>query len=247
MKERKMKKILAAILAVGMIAGVASADTSTNVLSRNAVGYVKVEVGGGEIALLRNNFNTLDGSTATPSSVYGDTLPLGTQIFYFNRETLNYDISTFEEGLDPVTFLPVQQWSDDTLDLSPGNSWWVRPSGLDPVDVIAMGEVPAVGSIDISVVPGLVMVSYPYPATINWVETELAQSAVLGDQVFFFDRDTGNYVTSTFEEGLDPVTFLPVQKWSQEDIVVEPGVGFWYKAADGRTIAESRPYSWPAE
>jgi hypothetical protein len=245
MKEQKMNKILAGILAVSMTAGIVSAQAQTNVLSRNAVGYVKVGLEGGQLALLRNDFNTLTGAPATPSSVYGDSLPVGSQIFLFNTITLGYDISTFEEGLDPVTFLPVQRWSDDSMDLSPGNSWWVRPSGSGLIDIITMGEVPANSQQSVVVVPGLAMVGFPFPATTDWIDTELAKSAQLGDQVFIYDPVTENYIISTYEEGLDPITFLPVQQWSDATISIQPGVGFWYRAVAGRSVDENRPYTWP--
>ena len=238
-----MKKLLALTLAAGMIAGVASGQT---VLSQNAVGYVKVEVDGGKFAIVRSDFTPMSGDAPTPSVVYGDSLPLGTTIFLYNASTLSYQSSTYEIGTDPDTFLPIEQWSDDSLDLSPGRSWWVQPGGTDEnVPVIAMGEVPPDSQQAVTILEGFNLVSFPYPADTMWEDTELAQSAEIGDTVYFYDVETENYTSSTYEIGTDPDTFLPIEQWSVPNLVVTPGVGFWYQAGTGRVVDENRPYLWP--
>jgi hypothetical protein len=248
MKERKMKKILAAILAVGMIAGVASAES--NVLSRNAVGYVKTTVQPGDFAMLHNTLLPLDAEPATPSKVFGDSLPVGSQIFLWNSVSQTYQISSYEETVGPPpTFVTSTNWSLDTAELSPGVAFWVALPDDAPAadyDITIMGEVPSDASLSVDVVAGFNMVAYPFPVSVAWTNTILSQNAEIGDQVFLWNVDSKGYQVAAYEEVTGPPpTFTVSSNWVPSTLVIEPGAGIWYQTSSGKTWSETKPYDWP--
>jgi hypothetical protein len=242
MKEKKMKKTLAAILAVGMIAGVASAQTSSNVLSQNAVGYVKAEVQPGEFSLLAQPFNSIDGDP-TPSNVFGDSLPVGTTLYVWDAVSATYSFETYQTqtaGFPPVT---TTNWSPDTALLEPGKGFWVQVPTT--VDVTLMGEVPANASADVSIVEGFTMAAVPYPVDITVEETAIGANPAVGDTIYLWDSETQSYSFITYQtetSGFPPTT---TTNWAPSSVTIPAGSGFWYQTTVARTPSESKPYSWP--
>jgi hypothetical protein len=246
MKERKMKKILAAILAVGMIAGVASAQTSSNVFSQNAVGYVKAAIQPGEFSLLAQPFNSIDGDP-TPSNVFGDTLPVGSRIFVWDPVSSTYSIETYQTttaGLPPVT---TTNWAPNAALLQPGKGFWVQISqdAGSAVDVTLMGEVPAATATTVDLVSGFTMAAVPYPVDITVEETAIGQNPTVGDRVFLWSDASQSYTIVTYQTttaGLPPVT---TTNWVPSNVSIPAGSGFWYEGSSARSPSVTKPYDWP--
>jgi hypothetical protein len=246
MKEKKMKKTLAAILAVGMIAGVASAQTSSNVLSQNAVGYVKAAIQPGVFSLLAQPFNSIDGDP-TPSNVFGDSLPEDTTLFIWDPVSSTYTFEDYKAttaGFPPVT---TTNWSPDTSLLEPGKAFWVRipVTAAAAVDVTLMGEVPAAASSEVGLSSGFTMAAVPYPVDVTVEETEIGLNAAEDDTIFLWDADAQSYSFIEFKAttaGFPPVT---TTNWTPAGVTIPAGAGFWYRTSSARNPIVSKPYDWP--
>jgi hypothetical protein len=240
--RRKMKKTTAILL--GTLIASSAALAQEPVLSRNAVGYVKVETVPDEFFMVRNDFLPMSGDPI-PSVVLGEGLPVGTQVYSFDSASQTYNISTLQESFDFVNFVTVTNWSDDTLDLSAGKGFWIKPGSTTSSNVFVyfMGEVPSDSSATNLLQPGFNLVGFNYPVSIAWTSTALASSADLGDQIYTFSG--GNYTISTYQESFDFISFTTVTNWSDTNINLEPGQAFWYYSTTQKSVNEAKPYPWP--
>jgi hypothetical protein len=190
------------------------------------VGYTKVVSEPG-LQVFSAQFDTGDN---TPEGLFGDALPEGSKIYKYDPAT-GYvgNIATYEAVLFGGT-----AWNN-AVELGQGDAFWVETS--DTVTNIIAGEVYMQDSVTNSIVPGLQMLSYPYP-----VQRSLSQlniNPVEGDKIYKYDVATG-YIgnIATYESVLFGGT-----AWSQ-DITFGVGDGFWYESVATETVewVEIRPF-----
>lgn len=234
-----MRKLVALVVCGMLVAPLAFAQT--NVLSQNAVGYVKVSIDAGTLALVSQAFVDIDGNPQTMSTVVGDQLPNASRAFIWDSGAQQFGQESFvpaAKGADPT-------WTPDTNVLEPGVGFFLEcATGGDPsYDVYLLGEVPSAATTDLTTVPGLTMQGFPYPATEAWTNTATAQAAVNGDRLFLWDQGGQQY---------DQISFVPAAKgadptWSDESIQLAPGEGYFYDSgAAGPVVStEAKPYPWP--
>jgi hypothetical protein len=208
-----------------MTAGLVSAQEP--VLSRNAVGYVKQQYSAG-FAVGANPFESL-GHPMTIPLVFAN-LPNLSRIHFWNGSSYQ----TFTKNF-------LGQWPAGAADveLERGTAFWVQlpDATAGSVEVVYMGEVPSDEEFEINLAPGFNFVSFPYPATVEWKDTALAQSIPNLSRVHFYVN--GSYVTFT-------KNFLG--NWPAGDIPVAPGQGFWVELPSTASSADvdlSKPYDWP--
>jgi hypothetical protein len=93
-----MKKILC--LVAILIVAQTVAQAQTQVLSRNAVGYVKITAERGKLVLGRSDFESLDGSGGiTVSNLFGDQVPANSAVYLWDRASATYkSITKFARG-----------------------------------------------------------------------------------------------------------------------------------------------------
>ncbi len=231
-----MKKLMAALIAVGMIAGTASAQ---EVLSRNAVGYVKQEINRGEQALLSVNFLSLEDVDGeyTASTLFGDQVPPGSTVYLWNPDGQAYVAEN--RFVEPIG------WQPNTNRFRLGDSFFLSIDGAAPeesYEVFIMGEVPdatTAPSVTRSIVEGLTAVSYPYPAEITVEDSELNDILPSGATLYYWDIDTQSY--SAINKFVAPIG------WQPAGYVLRPGVGLFIEmdadVLDG--WEELIPYTWP--
>lgn len=226
-----MKKIVIAALALGLVGSAAFAQTNS-VLSRNAVGYVKVDMAKSNLHFVAHNFVDINGGPVTVTNLIGNQLPLGSQVLVWNPSGQSY-----VGELRGVT-----GWSPGTNRLTPGRGFWVRvPSGgsiSNLYSVYLMGEVPdktTLPTSTVAVVSGLNMLGSPYPVATRWTNTAIAKSAPLGAQLLRWDPSLQSYVGS----------LKGVTGWSPTTNVLYPGQGFWFRTTSNTNWIESKPYTWP--
>jgi hypothetical protein len=225
------------VVALLMLMGSVAYSQTTQVVSRNAVGYVKKTMQKGQIHLLNFDFLTVDGSAATASEVFGDQLPTGTRIFIWDPSAQDYSSATEVKGF--------AGWLPNTNDFSQAYGFWLQvPSGVasNEYQVFMMGEVPdrftrPTGTVAVAGAPGgaLTLIGYPYPVSQPWTNLAIAQNAVNGDRAFFYDTDLMDYVTLV----------RGFAGWVPNDFVVEPGSAFWYRTTTAQVWEEPKPYVWP--
>jgi hypothetical protein len=220
-----MKKTLL-IAAAALI----SASAIAEVTSANIVGYYK-DTGapsGGASSLHISGYQFTE-TNATPETVFGSQLPLGTKVSTYNG---GYQFSTYEESVDYGTWPPTTNvgWSAD-LDLSGQAGFWVQNFDISQQVAVVAGEVELADSVTNSIEPGLQLVSYPYPVATT--VTNLGLNAAVGDKVYVYDS---GYQISTYEESVDYGTWPPTTNvgWSA-DYNIDVGEGFWVQSFQGVT------------
>jgi len=219
-----MKKLITVVAVLACVASMVSAQTVT---SANVVGYSKASnVAGLQIGSAQ--FNTGDN---TPEGLFGDQLPLGSKIYKYVPGT-GYagNVSTYDTVLFGGTAWTV------SFDLGPGVGYWVESAGAVPS--IVAGQVPLDDSVTNNIVPGLQLMSYPYPVARTISQMNLTPT--LGDKIYKYVPGTG-YAgnVATFDTVLFGGT-----AWTL-DLTFEVGQGFWYESAAAGTVqwVELRPFT----
>lgn len=233
-----MNKILGLALGVALAAPVAFGQT--NVLSQNAVGYVKVTIPDGGLALIRPDFEQLDPSVpADMNNLIGDQLPNGSQAHIWDVGTSAY-VTELKGGRAGA-------WPNPGRVVERGEAFWLEipdSSGQADWDVYIMGEVPGANNnsetSSVLAISGVDAVGYPFPAAIVWGETSLATNLPLDSLLHLWNIDTQSYES-----------FLKGGRggdWgAAETKVIEPGTAFWVEVGDASVIdwTEAKPYNWP--
>ena len=226
-----MKKLLALTVAVGMFAGVANA---AEVLSQNAVGYVKVEIEGGKLYLISNPFVGLENVDGTHSLTNMlDVVPNETVVSIWDAaaQTYNNFSRDFFGGWDSAA---------QTTTVSRADAMFIRvPAGAPADELILMGEVPDAEDTPQARLPGITFVGYPYPATTGFTDTELAINVPNETVVSAWDPDAGTYInfSKDFFGGWDSAA---------QAAEVEAGQAFVVRSPEPMTDwDEVKPYTWP--
>lgn len=223
-----MKKtmLIAAVLAV---AACVVARAQTEVLSQNAVGYIKIEVA--------NNLTTI--------SMPFDAVGYGT-IYFTNSIGLQVTGAGayFYEwnGTNWVTYTSTRSWqSASNLVLAPGTAYILqRPTAWSGTsNIVISGQVPdatnTVRSIRGS--NNLTMISFSYPTEESFTNTTLAKST----------GGSGAYLYAW--NGISWVTYNSTRSWqSASNLVLHPGVGYFFQAGASTPSFDwnvTKPYTWP--
>ena len=128
-----MKKLILVAIMTAFVASLAQAQTN-QVLSRNAVGYVKLNAEKGKLLLGRTDFIPMNGSYVA-SNIFGTAQwPNGTRV-------LSYDTSLPGYRTDSKSFAG---WSTN-ITFTRGKGFWFQVPTTAPsnnYDIFLMGEVP---------------------------------------------------------------------------------------------------------
>lgn len=227
-----MKKLMALLLAVGVTASVAGAG---EVLSRNAVGYVKIDVQGGEgvdnLYLVSVPFQSLDGEPMLISEVF-DAVPNGTTLSVWD------DVSQVYIGYSKSSR---GAWLGEaaTATIETGEGVFVRiPADEAPLSLVVMGEVPDSDAV-MGRLPGLTLSSIPFPVQIPLVDTVMADELPNESSISVWDADAQEYIAySKSARGA----------WLGDALTAEllPGQAFFIRSdAASQSWTEVKPYTWP--
>lgn len=227
-----MKKTLVTALGLAVLAGSALAQTNI-VLSRNAVGYVKVSAVRSNLHFVTHNFVALDGAPVTVTNLIGAQVPNGSSVIVWDPAAQAYRFENRIAGF----------WFPGTNRLVPGRGFWLRvppTAASNSYQVYLMGEVPDRFTLPTNtqqVLPGLNMVGNPYPITTRFTNLTIATTAINGDAVIFWDDAAQAY---RFENRIAGFWFPGTNE-------VRPGRGFWYRSSRTTNIVwqQVKPYTWP--
>lgn len=225
-----MKKLAAIILGT-VIAGSAAFAQATNVLSRNAVGYIKKDVGPGQLELVSVPFNPLDESANVLSNVFATASNL-TQVSFWDRGLNLY--RTIQKSKST--------WGNAGTNVIPrGEGIFIQSPQSVAQTFYFMGEVPdsfTAPSTTVFIAEGLNAVALAYPVTLNWTSTPAASELPNLTQISFWNGT--NYQTYQKAKG----------SWgTASNLTIQPGQAIFIQkpAGSGGTYEwrQAKPYSWP--
>lgn len=225
-----MKKITAILLGT-LIASSAALAQTNQVLSRNAVGYVKRTVNASQIDFFTMPFNSLAPGGNAISNVVPEAAN-STQVIVWDPSIQNYVTYARAKGAWGAVGSNV---------LARGQSFFIRsPAGTNQTFFL-MGEVPDrfnALTTTVSIVQGISAVSVAYPVDTLWTSTTAAATLANADQLIVWDTGITNYITYAKSKGA----------WSAAtNLVIRPGQGaFIRKFGVGVTPwVQTKPYTWP--
>ena len=226
-RKDKMKKTIIALAVIALVAPLAFGQ---EVLSRNAVGYVKVTAPKG-YTLASMDFESMGGGS-TPADIIGDQLPDGSSVIFWDPGAQQYvgELKTRSGWINP-----------GTNEISFARAMFLRVPATavsNEYQVYLMGEVPAATG-QTHAVNGFYFQAYPYPVSVLWTNTDMSKQAADGSSVILWDTTTQAYVGSLKSRS----------GWNAPgpSMVLNPGQGFILRATAPLTVNETKPYTWPAE
>lgn len=248
-----MKKILLLVLGVVMVGSLALGQTQ--VVSRNAVGYVKVDARSNGLTAASIPFNAFSNTIGGVfgSQLVGNSFPANAdQIMKWDKSLQNYQ--TYFKNNSGL-WCNITNTLVETRDtLIPGDGFWIKNRRLTNQTVYVMGEVPdsfaGMRTSTTYIVAGLSFISYSFPVERAISNLTLFSTAVKNifpanaDQIMTWDSARQGYNTYfAHTAGWRNITNT-TQNTSD---VIKPGDGVWYKrrGASGFTWNEVKPYTWP--
>lgn len=227
-----MKKMMS-LVALAVIGSVVAASAA-EVLSANAVGYVKRAVPAGKLQIVSVPFVNM-ANEETGTYKFGETqiaqdLPVKSSVMFWDAEKQVW--SAGAKG--------TKGWAGGqaNYELQPGEAFFVKNNGSDELEVTAAGEVPDDATLSRSYANGaLGIMASAYPVDVKFGDTELAQQLPAKSSVMFWDTD--KQVWSAGAKG--------TKGWAggQANYEVKAGEGFFVKPAGEGTWLAVKPYTWP--
>lgn len=232
-----MKKTLWIAMVGALLASVVAASAQ-EVLSDNAVGYIKKTLpANGKLVMVAIPLNSMTETDI----VFGRTsiaqeAPQGSVVYFWDA-----GLQLWAPGNKGIKGWAAGQ--SNTV-IAPGEGFFLKgPATTNyDVDVTITGEVPENNTLA-RALPGsgaLGTVGNPYPVDFKFGESDLAKNATQGSVVYFWDEL--NQLWAPGNKG--------IKGWAagQSNQVVLAGEGFFFKEAAGITVwTNIRPYTWPHE
>lgn len=260
-RQDNMKKTtlaLGSLLALGLVANT-FAET-TNVYSRNAVGYVNVSIpGSGQFNLLTVSLQGVTSTGMTFHELFGTNqltqsplILLCDIVYLWDKTTQSY--LQYAQKVDGQ-FYSTDNWFGSPTNpvVNPGTALWIQSAGGQSDKTLSMvGSVPSTNQFTLPVAgSGFSLMGNPYPVStpldsfINTSDGATGSPLTLfADRVYMWDVVLQEYV----QLGLKPDNkWYYTDDWlgTAADYVIKPGEGFWYEAKNAFTVTETKPYSFP--
>jgi len=247
-----MKKLAVLLVAIAFIVPVVHGQT---VLSKNAVGYVKVSIPpAGAYNLVAFNFRAVGGGDMTLEDVFGtDQLTQGVvptladQVSFWNGAT--YD--TYFQKADTKFYNVLNIAVPVNPVVAQGTPFWLKSATTATTtnEVYLMGEVVGAANASQDLATGLNHLNSPFAAdlviTNNDYQNEGGTGGIvppLADQLSIWNGvGYNNYYLKQDGSWGDSITLQPASP------VIPVGVGAWYNSKADFTTTLDRPYTYPAD
>jgi len=232
-----MKKTLWIAIAGALAASVIAASAQ-EVLSANAVGYIKKTLpAGGKLVAVSI---PLDSMTEA-NNVFGRTslaqeAPVGSLVYFWNEVNQTW-VAGQKSGKG---WSPLQS---NTV-VKSGEGFFIQGPKAAAVDteVTITGEVPADATLSRGILANKALSSLanPYPVDFKFGTSDLAVQAPVGSLVYFWNQANQTWVAGQKSgKGWSPL---------QSNTVVQAGEGFFLQqpaAAPAAAWNAAKPYTWP--
>lgn len=231
-----MKKALWIVMAAALAVAVVAASAQTEVLSANAVGYIKKTLpAGGKLVAMSI---PLDSMTNT-SLVFGETsvaseAPVDSFVYFWDTT-----LQTWIGGLKST-----KGWgpAEAGYVLQPGEGFFLQGNSTEvsDVEVTITGEVPADATLPRAIPGGnaLGTLANPYPVDFVFGDSDVAANASVDSFVYFWDVDLQTWIGGLKStKGWGP---------AEAGYVVQAGEGFFLQESGSvNQWEEAKPYTWP--
>ena len=233
-----MKKTLWIAIAGALAASVIVASAQTEVLSGNAVGYIKRTVpAAGKLAAVAHPLNSMSaGSLMFTNTSIATEMPNLSWAYFWNPTTQKWVGSqkTGKGAWDGVA---------QAKEVLPGEMFFLKTPAAQAtaVEVTITGEVPDEATLTRAVVGGnaIAALGNPYPVDVAFTNTTVAQNAANGSWAYFWDLTTQKWVPA-LKSGKGVWDGVAAAK------TIQAGEGFFLKdAGAGSVWTNSKPYTWP--
>lgn len=233
-----MKKTLWIAIVGALAASVIAASAQTEVLSGNAVGYIKKTVpAAGGLNAIAYPLNSMSGTVInfTNTAIASD-MPNGSWAYFWDPTAQRWTGSqkSGKGAWDPVAAAKV---------VLPGEGFFLKTPSTQAtaVEVTITGEVPDDASLQRAVQGGngLAALANPYPVDFAFTSSSLASNSANGSWAYFWDTGLQRWVGSqkSGKGAWDPVASAKT---------VQAGEGFFLKdAGAGSVWTVTKPYTWP--
>ena len=238
-----MKKTLWIVIAGALVASVIAASAQSEVLSANAVGYIKREINsGGKFQTFTVPLYSMSGSVLFTNTSVAQEAPVGTAVYFWDPT-----FSGGAGGWDLASRNAFFNWGKfNSKTLAPGEGFFMQSptNSTQPLQLTITGEVPDEDGLSATIRPGLnlAMIGNPFPVDVTFGTTALASNAAVGSIVAFWDP-----AFSSGAGGWRIITKNAFFGWGTAATnVVKAGEAFAFREA-GTTNSWSvtRPYTWP--
>lgn len=238
-----MKKKLLIAVTVALATLVVAALAQEEVLSQNAVGYVKRTVpAAGKFSILVHSLQSMDAPSVkfTNTSIAAE-LPIGSAAYF-------WEVDRWASGTKSVDKSGNVVWGGvaPAKTLVDGEAFFLKTSATQLVDVVVTiaGEVPDAGTLDRTIqgTNNLTAAGNPYPVSVVFTNTSLASNLPLTSIVYFWttNQQWGSGAKNADKSG------NPVWGGLAPAKILEPGEGFFVKnPSNNLTWTEEKPYTWP--
>lgn len=237
-----------------------SAAFGQDAQTSSVVGYQMIEIAPGAREMASSPFGQT--TTQTVQSIIADRLDGGASAETADAVRLFDRASEVYRVYYPETVAGTTNWSvgANLETLLPGKGFWIENNvGASTNIVWVYGQVPSVSNITVVVRPGLQMIHYPYPDTIQLSATGLTAlghpglvksqsdlilqwNSAFGDYDtywLFDDAGTRRWVLESADPSATPV---------YADLTLSPGRAFWYqrkKDLPAFNWTVTKPYVYP--
>ena len=227
-----MKKLMS-LVALAVVASVVAASAQ-EVLSANAVGYVKRTVPAGGLQIVSVPFDNIasdDGTYKFGETQIANDAPQGSTVMFWDAEKQGWSGGGKS----------AKGWSAGQANyvLQPGECFFLKNPSSSDLEVTAAGEVPAEAKISRGFAGGgaLSVMASAYPVDVKFGDTELANQLPQGSTVMFWDDAKQGWSGGG----------KSAKGWSagQANYVVKAGEGFFIKTGTEGTWEAEKPYTWP--
>ena len=227
-----MKKLMS-LVALAVVGSVVAASAQ-EVLSANAVGYVKRTIPAGGLQIVSIPFDNIaseDGTYKFGETQVANDLPQGSRVMFWD------DANQGWSGGNKTA----KGWAAAQANhvLVPGEAFFVRSSAEGDTEVTAAGEVPSDAKLSRAFNGGsaLSIVAAPYPVDVKFGDTEIANQLPQGARVMFWDD-----VNQGWSGGNKTA-----KGWAaaQQNKIVAAGEGFFVRTSSEGAWEAVKPYTWP--
>ncbi len=231
-----MKKTLWIAVAGALVASVVAASAA-EVLSANAVGYIKRTLpGAGGLQTFSTPLNPMSGTLVFSNISVAADAAAGTRVYFWSTNGTPAWVGGVKAG---TTLASWGTWAN--YPLQPGEAFFLKsPAAAAAKELTITGEVPDDATIAKGMLGGgnLNLLANPYPVDTTFGATTNALLAAAGSRVYFWN---GTAWVGGVKAG---TTVASWGTWANYPIAA--GEGYMLKEnGSSRTWSDTKPYSWP--